>query len=70
MGIYRISEFAWCSLAIDTAFWQLIAPNLPPHAQMASPAVLSECERLVLQQEEALKCECQELEAWKLEVEC
>ena len=34
---------------------------------MAPQAVLSEHERLVLQQEEALKRERQELEAWKLE---
>ena len=38
--------------------------------QRAPSAVLSECEHLILQQEEALKCERQQLEAWKLEVEC
>ena len=49
--------------------WQFFALNLPPCAQMAPSAVLSEREHLVLQQEEALKCEHQQLEAWKLGVE-
>ena len=49
--------------------WQFFALNLPPRAQMAPSAVLSEHEHLVLQQEEALKCEHQQLEAWKLGVE-
>ena len=43
--------------------WQFSASNLPPHAQMAPPAVLSECECLVIQHVEALKHERQELEA-------
>ena len=55
---------------IPNPSWHFIAPNLPPHAQMAPPAVLSEREQLVLQQEEALKRERQQLEVWKLEVEC
>ena len=55
---------------IPNPSWQFIAPNLPPHAQMAQTALLSKREQLVLQQEEALKCERQQLEVRKLEVEC